>query len=205
MLVSGGRLGRSERAVKPSAQPTLVRTQHLPPPAQTARDRGILPLLRPSCVVSSCVIVGQQTSLCGSGYGHMADGFGAGGAVHRTACFLGRGSHPAGDGLLRLERSPVIPGRPAPVARSARKARAAHPDRRAEVPLERAAEAAGGSPRRLVQGGGPHRVRVARPAVTDPLPVGPTPVTGNGPSVYLRRTRRVPRRSAQVSVGIRFR
>ncbi len=28
---------RQERAVKPSAQPTLVRTQHLPPPAKTAR------------------------------------------------------------------------------------------------------------------------------------------------------------------------
>jgi hypothetical protein len=26
--------------VKPLAQPTLVRTQHLPPPAKTARDRG---------------------------------------------------------------------------------------------------------------------------------------------------------------------
>ena len=26
-----------ERSVKPSAQPTLVRTQHLPPPAKTAR------------------------------------------------------------------------------------------------------------------------------------------------------------------------
>ena len=28
---------RSESSVKPSAQPTLVRTQHLPPPAKTAR------------------------------------------------------------------------------------------------------------------------------------------------------------------------
>ena len=30
-------LGKGERSVKPSAQPTLVRTQHLPPPAKTAR------------------------------------------------------------------------------------------------------------------------------------------------------------------------
>jgi hypothetical protein len=29
---------REERSVKPSAQPTLVRTQHLPPPAKTARS-----------------------------------------------------------------------------------------------------------------------------------------------------------------------
>jgi hypothetical protein len=30
-------LGKGERSVKPSAQPTLVRTQHLPPPAKTPR------------------------------------------------------------------------------------------------------------------------------------------------------------------------
>jgi hypothetical protein len=36
-LVSGGLLRLEERAVKPSAQPTLVRTQHLPLPAKTAR------------------------------------------------------------------------------------------------------------------------------------------------------------------------
>jgi hypothetical protein len=40
---------RQERSVKPSAQPTLVRTQHLPPPAKTARSlrkRGPAPILR---------------------------------------------------------------------------------------------------------------------------------------------------------------
>ena len=37
VLVSGLGSGQKERAVKPSAQPTLVRTQHLPPPAKTAR------------------------------------------------------------------------------------------------------------------------------------------------------------------------
>jgi hypothetical protein len=80
-------MGRNGRSVKPSAQPTLVRTQHLPPPAETARDPGFLRVRGPLCVVSSCVIAGQQTSLRGSGYGHMADGFRPGGAVHRTACF----------------------------------------------------------------------------------------------------------------------
>src|ERR1022692_510688 len=30
--------GQRERSVKPSAQPTLVRTQHLPPPRNTAPD-----------------------------------------------------------------------------------------------------------------------------------------------------------------------
>ena len=31
-------MGGNERSVKPSAQPTLVRTQHLPPPAEIARE-----------------------------------------------------------------------------------------------------------------------------------------------------------------------
>jgi len=73
-------------SVKPSAQPTLVRTQHLPPPAQTARDRGILPSRGPSWLVSSSVIVGQETPLHHGGYGHIPDGSGAEGAVRRTAC-----------------------------------------------------------------------------------------------------------------------
>src|SRR5271170_4671470 len=34
--------GQRERSVKPSAQPTLVRTQHLPHPAKTARWLRIL-------------------------------------------------------------------------------------------------------------------------------------------------------------------
>jgi hypothetical protein len=79
----------NKRPVKPSAQPTLVRTQHLPLPRKRPVSWGApgfagRPVL---ChLVSSCVIVGQQTSLCGSGYGHMADGIRAEGAVHRTAC-----------------------------------------------------------------------------------------------------------------------
>src|SRR6266567_2954536 len=78
--------GQRERSVKPSAQPTLVRTQHLPPPAKTARELGIVRPRGPSCDVPSCVIGGQETSSCRAGYGHIADGIRAGGAVHRTAC-----------------------------------------------------------------------------------------------------------------------
>jgi hypothetical protein len=37
-----------KRSVKPSAQPTQVRTLHLPPPAETARELGILPPHGPS-------------------------------------------------------------------------------------------------------------------------------------------------------------
>src|SRR5215472_5298865 len=58
--VPGGRLtagcpsGQRERSVKPSAQPTLVRTQHLPPAARTPPDqrRSALVLILPSPVVS---------------------------------------------------------------------------------------------------------------------------------------------------------
>jgi hypothetical protein len=32
-------MGWAKRSVKPSAQPTLVRTQHLPPPVKTAPDQ----------------------------------------------------------------------------------------------------------------------------------------------------------------------
>ena len=78
--------GQRERSVKPSAQPTLVRTQHLPPPAETARELGIPGPRGPSAVVSSCVIGGQETPLRGSGYGHIADRIGPEQAVHRTAC-----------------------------------------------------------------------------------------------------------------------
>ena len=86
---------RSKRSVKPSAQPTQVRTLDLPPPAQTARDRGMLQPRGPSRVVSSPVIRGQQTPLYHAGYGHIADGFGAEGAVHRTACSAGGSRSPA--------------------------------------------------------------------------------------------------------------
>ena len=36
--------------------------------------------------MSSCVIFGQETPLRGGGYGHIADGIRAEGAVRRTAC-----------------------------------------------------------------------------------------------------------------------
>jgi hypothetical protein len=53
-------------AVKPSAQPTMVRTHHLPPPAETARDlprrriRGPFAFSHP---VSSAVIEGHVVTL----------------------------------------------------------------------------------------------------------------------------------------------
>src|SRR6266568_8641101 len=53
-LTAGCPSGQRERSVKPSAQPTLVRTQHLPPPAKTAPDqcfcRRGLRLLVSGCV-----------------------------------------------------------------------------------------------------------------------------------------------------------
>jgi hypothetical protein len=110
-------MGRNRRTVKPSAQPTLVRTQHLPLPAETARDRGILPSRGPLYLVSSCVITGQRMSLCGSGYGHMADGSRPGQAVHRTVCFPGCDGHPVRVAPGQA-RALTFRGRPDPPTRS---------------------------------------------------------------------------------------
>jgi hypothetical protein len=109
-------------------------------------------------------------------------------AVHRTARSLAgarsirRGDEPA----EAREVTGNYRARPAPSRKILRKARAAHPDRRApgrNFSLERAADAGGGSPRRLVQGSGPHRVRMARgsrwpvtrPPWTGPRPAWPVP------------------------------
>jgi len=62
---------REERTVKPSAQPTLVRTQHLPPPAKTApglRKRG--PAGR-FLLVTPCIRVRHCGSMYGSVRVHM--------------------------------------------------------------------------------------------------------------------------------------
>ncbi len=99
--------GTEVNTVKPSAQPTQVRTLDLPPPAQTARGLGILPVRGLSCVVSSCVIIGQEASLHHDGYGHIADGFGAGGAVRGTACWGGTAAH-----WRRTEAVELWPGGP---------------------------------------------------------------------------------------------
>ena len=79
-------MGRDRLTVKPSAKPTLVRTQHLPLPAETARELGIPGLAGLLCLVPLCFVMCRCEPLRSSGYGHMADGFGAEQAVHRTAC-----------------------------------------------------------------------------------------------------------------------
>jgi hypothetical protein len=55
------------------------------------------PFPRPSCAVSSGVIGGHETSAHHRGYGHMADGSGAGGAVRGTACFAASSPAPGDD------------------------------------------------------------------------------------------------------------
>jgi hypothetical protein len=78
---------RQERTVKPSAQPTLVRTQHLPPPAETAswlrkRARGAVFVL-----VTSRIRVCHCASRRRGVHGRIADGVRAGRAVGDTAGF----------------------------------------------------------------------------------------------------------------------
>ena len=75
------------RSVKPSAQPTLVRTQHLPPSAKTARwlrKRGPAGRL---VLVTPCIRVCHRGSMRSSGYGHIADSVRAERAVRITAPF----------------------------------------------------------------------------------------------------------------------
>jgi hypothetical protein len=76
-------VGRAKRSVKPSAQPTQVRTLHLPLPAQTARGLGISGLAGRLAVVMMC----RREPLHSSDYGQMADGIGPEPAVRRTAGF----------------------------------------------------------------------------------------------------------------------
>ena len=76
-----------ERSVKPSAQPTLVRTQHLPPPAETApwlrkRARGAVFVL-----VTSRIRVCHCASRCRGVHGRIADVVRAGCAVRDTVGF----------------------------------------------------------------------------------------------------------------------
>jgi hypothetical protein len=79
--------GQRERSVKPSAQPTLVRTQHLPPPAETApglRKRG--PAGR-FLLVTPCIRVRHYGSMHGSVRVHMVYSVRAKLAVRITARF----------------------------------------------------------------------------------------------------------------------
>jgi hypothetical protein len=76
-----------ERSVKPSAQPTLVRTLHLPPPAETApwlrkRARGAVFVL-----VTSRIRVCHCASRCRGVHGRIADVVRAGCAVGDTDGF----------------------------------------------------------------------------------------------------------------------
>ena len=88
VLVSGVLLGWEERrSVKPSAQPTLVRTQHLPPPAKTARSLRKRGPAGRFLLVTPCISVCHCGSMRSSGCVHMADSVRAERAVRITARF----------------------------------------------------------------------------------------------------------------------
>src|ERR1700687_4744082 len=79
--------GAEELSVKPSAQPTLVRTQHLPPPAKTARSLRKRGPAGRFLLVPPCVMVCRCRAWRSNRYGHIADSVRAEGAVRGTACF----------------------------------------------------------------------------------------------------------------------
>ena len=86
-LVAGVRLEEERRAVKPSAQPTLVRTQHLPPPAKTARTLRKRGPAGRFLLVTPCIRVRHCGSMHGSVHVHIADSVRAERAVRITARF----------------------------------------------------------------------------------------------------------------------
>jgi len=112
---------QDKRSVKPSAQPTQVRTLHLPLPAKTAPG---LRLSRPAgrlLVVPPCCIMCRRGAPCRSGYGHIADGSGAEGAVHGTAGFGRRRARSSGQVAPRTAKGPsYVSGRPGRPGRDGR-------------------------------------------------------------------------------------
>jgi hypothetical protein len=79
--------GQRERSVKPSAQPTLVRTQHLPPPAKTARTLRKRGPAGRFVLVASCLRACHDGSIRGNGKGHIDDSVRTERAAHLTARF----------------------------------------------------------------------------------------------------------------------
>ena len=78
---------REQRSVKPSAQPTLVRTQHLPPPAKTARSLRKRGPAGRFLLVTPCISVCHRGSMRSSGCVHMVYSVRAERAVRITARF----------------------------------------------------------------------------------------------------------------------
>jgi len=68
------RRGASRWSVKPPAQPTLVRTQHLPPPAETQFDRRIRRSVHRPSFRGSALTVTSGTPVSVAVYGRMTDG-----------------------------------------------------------------------------------------------------------------------------------
>src|SRR5689334_2221279 len=86
-LVSAFDSGRRRAVCKPSAQPTLVRTQHLPPPARMARLLTALALAGRFILVTPGIKVCHCASMCCGVHGRIADGVRAGRAVGVTVGF----------------------------------------------------------------------------------------------------------------------
>ena len=184
--------GTEERSVKPSAQPTLVRTQHLPPPAKTARSLRKRGPAGRFLLVPPCVIVCRCRSWRSDRYGHIADSVRAEGAVRGTACFADPRPFcpvtrapglPRLTGACRASRRPVL-RRSAPAGRRAGLVRTCGRGRLPDRP----------APSHRGCHGGGDRVRVARRRVED---WHGAVVSDAAPRIWTLRERR--RHAARVS------
>ena len=105
---------RRERTVKPSAQPTLVRTQHLPPPAKTARSLRKRGPAGRFLLVTPCIRVCHYGSTCCGVHGRIADGVRAIRTVGAHRRLHGRprtGPRSAHSGLRAALSRALAPGR----------------------------------------------------------------------------------------------
>jgi hypothetical protein len=100
--------GQRERSVKPSAKPSLVRTQHLPHPGETARSLRKRGPAGRFLLVTPCITMRHRGSMHGSVHGHIADSVRVKPAVRITAPF----ADPRPFCPVTGHRTAAHPGRP---------------------------------------------------------------------------------------------
>ena len=199
--------GQRERSVKPSAQPTLVRTQHLPHPGETARSLHKRGPAGRFLLVTACIRVCHYGSMHGSVHVHMVYSVRAktSGAYNRSLCrirarfvpLFGRqaarltGECRASRSAGPILRRPARDGRRASLVRTRGRGRLPH----RPSPSHRGCHGGGERVRvaRRVEGGKvPWRATLSAASCHKGFPVSLSGLDLVEPVMYLSCTRRVP-------------